>query len=137
MRGVLRGALAAVFLASALLKAADLAATGELVSATYGLPPAAARLAVAALVMLELGVALALAFRLLPDRPLALGLMALLGVFTADAVWMLHAGVANCGCFGTRFALGPGATVAKNAVLMGALAVLYGSAAPRRLAEEG
>lgn len=136
MRAVLRSGVAAVFLASALLKAADLGATATLVAATFGLGAGAARLAVAALVMLELGVALALAFRLAPERPVALAVLALLGLFTAGAVWMLHAGVQNCGCFGTRFALGPEATMVKNGALMAAVAVLYRGAEPRRLAGE-
>jgi hypothetical protein len=136
MRSVLRLAVAAVFLASALLKAADLQATAGLVAATYSLSPGAARLGVAALVMLELAVAGALAFRVPSERPVALAVLALLALFTADAAWMLHAGVANCGCFGTRFALGPGATMLKNVALMGAVAVLYRGAAPLRLAGE-
>jgi hypothetical protein len=122
----LRLVVAAVFAASAALKAADFDATAALFAAQ--LPQAGevgARALLALLILVEVALAAALALRVGPERKVLLGTLGLLAAFSATAGVMWAAGAENCGCFGTRFAFGPGATLAKNAVLMGMVALLY------------
>lgn len=130
---LLRGALALAFVASALAKAADFHATAAFFASVLPVSATAARALLAVLVLVELGAAAAVALRAGPERLVLGGVLVLLGAFTLQAGWMAAAGIDNCGCFGTRFEVGPGATIVKNVVLMAmAAALLWRGRAPAR-----
>lgn len=124
-RAALRLALSAAFLASALLKALDFDATAALFADAGGLSPAAGRALVGGAVLLELALAGAIGLRLGPRRLVHGAALALLAALSLAAAGMWLGGWENCGCFGTRFQVGPAATLAKNAALFGAALLLF------------
>ena len=117
-----RGMVATVFLASALAKAGDFAATADYVASLAGATVVAGQLLVAALVLLEIVTATAVLFWL--DDPfwrrasLAVG-----GSFLFVSIGLLLTGAENCACFGTRIVLTPTQTIVKNVVLVALLGI--------------
>lgn len=128
MRTALRLALAAVFAASAVLKGVDFDATAALVSSLVEMGDVPARAAVAALVLGEGVLAGVVALSLGGERrALAAATLAMIG-FLALGVWMIGAGVENCGCFGSVLPMGPVETTIKNVVLLALSAGLWRTA---------
>lgn len=131
MRLALRWGLAAVFLASALLKLVDFEPTWVEMGRTLSLSDGAAQGLVSALVLGEMALAGGLLLAVEGERRVLALTAATLTLFLGASAWMAVLGAENCGCFGTRFALGPGATAAKNVAMLVAVLLLYrGSQAP-------
>jgi hypothetical protein len=142
VRTTLRWGLAAVFLASALLKLADFDPTWAEMARNLELGDAAAQALVSALVLGEMALAGALLLAREGDRRVFGATAALMLVFLAASGWLALRGAESCGCFGARFAMSPAATAAKNAVMLAAALWLRrdpGStpAQPRHLAAGG
>lgn len=127
MRLALRWGLAAVFLASAMLKLVDFEPTWVEIGRSLSLTDGMAQALVSALVLGEMALAGALLFATGGERRVLALTAAVMTLFLAASAWMAVLGVENCGCFGTRFAMGPGATAAKNAVMLATALFLFRS----------
>jgi len=113
---------AAVFVASALLKLLDFSQTADMFGAMLGVPDRFARLALAALIALELGSAYLLIVWWRSRRALRT-VTAVCVCFLLASVALWIRGETNCGCFGAWVTITPLETVVKNLLLTAAVLV--------------
>jgi hypothetical protein len=59
-----------------------------------------------------------------PERRVYSAAVAVLLIFLASSIWLAAIGADNCGCFGTKFASTPAATIAKNTALLAIVSFL-------------
>jgi hypothetical protein len=109
-------AAATVFCASALLKLFDFAPSADLFASMLHISDAYSHVALAALILLELGSAyLLFAYR---SSDVALGVVrSVCIVFLVVSVALWVGGESNCGCFGAWITITPTETVLKNVLL--------------------
>jgi hypothetical protein len=91
----------------------------------FSLPAPAARVALAVLILVELGLTGLIGIRIGRERAVYTAAFTVLLAFLVTSIVLLAAGVENCGCFGTQWVSTPATSIGKNLILLTTVAYLH------------
>ena len=118
LKNIIRYALGAVFLISALLKLVDYNSTVELFTSILGFEIMLTKIFLGLLIILELIIVYLLIADYIKNKVVFLSIAGMITSFIIVNLFFFLKGYSNCGCFGKSISTAPLSSIIKNIILL-------------------